>query len=235
MEYVTTRIWAAALSVLLFVISTGAWALGLGNIEVNSTLNEPLRARINLSALQVGDLDGMQVRLASAEQFKRAGIQRPFQLSKLRFKAVEGSDGGGHITVTTRDPVVEPFLNFLVEVAWPRGRIVREYTILLDPPVYGAAISTREKKNLAEIQARALQEQPAPAPAGRVRTPLLCARHRGPVHAGFARRALRPSAARQCADRLALRTGQTESRLQCSSPDNTTCVGLSEPLPRAIY
>jgi pilus assembly protein FimV len=164
MEYVTTRIWAAALSVLLFVVSTGAWALGLGNIEVSSTLNEPLEARINLSALQAGDLDGMQVQLASAGQFKRAGIQRPFQLSKLRFKAVEGSDGGGHITVTTRDPVVEPFLNFLVEVAWPRGRIVREYTILLDPPVYGAAISTREKKNLAEIQARALQEQPAPAP-----------------------------------------------------------------------
>jgi pilus assembly protein FimV len=164
MEYVTTRIWAAALSVLLLFASAGAWALGLGNIEVNSTLNEPLRARISLSALQVGDLDGMQVQLASAEQFKRAGIQRPFQLSKIRFKAVEGGSGGGHITVTTRDPVVEPFLNFLVEVAWPRGRIVREYTILLDPPVYGAAISSREKKNLAEIQARALQEQPAPEP-----------------------------------------------------------------------
>ena len=164
MEYVTTRIWAAALSVLLLLVSAGAWALGLGNIEVSSTLNEPLRARISLSALQVGDLDGMQVQLASAEQFKRAGIQRPFQLSKLKFKAVEGGSDGGHITVTTRDPVVEPFLNFLVEVAWPRGRIVREYTILLDPPVYGAAISSREKKNLAEIQARALQEQPAPAP-----------------------------------------------------------------------
>ncbi|NIU80052.1 MAG: peptigoglycan-binding protein LysM, partial [Gammaproteobacteria bacterium] len=142
----------------------GAWALGLGNIEVNSTLNEPLRARIALSALQSGDLDGMQVQLASPEQFKRAGINRPFVLSKLKFNTVDDGSEGGHIDVTTREPVVEPFLNFLVEVTWPRGRIVREYTVLLDPPVYGAAISTREKKNLAEIQARALQEQPAPEP-----------------------------------------------------------------------
>jgi len=61
MEYVTTRIWAAALSVLLLLVSAGAWALGLGNIEVSSTLNEPLRARISLSALQVGDLDGIRL------------------------------------------------------------------------------------------------------------------------------------------------------------------------------
>ena len=165
MEHVTTRIWAAALSVLLLLVPAGAWALGLGSIEVKSTLNEPLQARIQLSSLQGGDLDSMRIQLASARQFKRAGIQRPFQLSKLKFTAVEDGSGLGHINVTTREPVVEPFLNFLIEVTWPRGRIVREYTLLLDPPVYGAAISSRAKKDLAEIQARALQEQPAPEPA----------------------------------------------------------------------
>ena len=164
MEHVTTRIWAAALSVFLLLVPAGAWALGLGDIEVKSTLNEPLQARIELSSLQEGDLDSMQVQLASARQFKRAGIQRPFQLSKLKFAAVEDGSGLGHINVTTRQPVVEPFLNFLIEVSWPRGRIVREYTLLLDPLVYGAAISSKAKKDLAEIQARALQEQPAPAP-----------------------------------------------------------------------
>ena len=164
MEHVTTRIWAAALSVFLLLVPAGAWALGLGDIEVKSTLNEPLQARIELSSLQEGDLDSMQVQLASARQFKRAGIQRPFQLSKLKFAAVEDGSGLGHINVTTRQPIVEPFLNFLIEVSWPRGRIVREYTLLLDPPVYGAAISSKAKKDLAEIQARALQEQPAPAP-----------------------------------------------------------------------
>ena len=164
MEHVTMRIRAVALSLPLLLLTTSAWALGLGNIEVSSNLNEPLRARIELSALQSGDLDSKQVQLASAEQFKRAGIQRPFQLSKLRFDTVGDGADGGHIDVTTRDPVVEPFLNFLVEVTWPRGRIVREYTILLDPPVYGAAISTQAKKDLAEIQARALQEPPAPEP-----------------------------------------------------------------------
>ena len=164
MEHVTTRIWAAALSVLLLLVPAGAWALGLGSIEVKSKLNEPLQARIDLSSLQVGDLDSMQVQLASARQFERAGIQRPFQLSKLKFTAVEDGSDTGHINVTTRGPVVEPFLNFLIEVTWPRGRIVREYTLLLDPPVYGAAISSRAKKDLAEIQARALEEQTAPAP-----------------------------------------------------------------------
>ncbi len=174
MEHVTTRIRAAALLALLLLIPAGAWALGLGNIEVKSTLNEPLQTRIVLSSLQDGDLDGMQVQLASARQFKRAGIQRPFQLSKLKFTAVEDGSGFGHINVTTRDPVVEPFLNFLIEVTWPRGRIVREYTVLLDPPVYGAAISSKAKKDLAEIQARALEEQTAPeaAPAPKRAQPM---------------------------------------------------------------
>ncbi len=165
MEHVTTRIWAAALSVLLLLVPAGAWALGLGSIEVHSKLNEPLQARIDLSSLQSGDLDSMQVQLASARQFERAGIQRPFQLSRLKFTAVEDGSDTGHINVTTRGAVVEPYLNFLIEVTWPRGRIVREYTLLLDPPVYGAAISSRAKKDLAEIQARALEEQPAPEPA----------------------------------------------------------------------
>lgn len=165
MQPVTKRIWASALWILLLIGPAGAWALGLGNIEVSSTLNEPLRARIGLSALQSGDLDSMQVQLAGADQFKRAGIQRPFQLSRLRFKTVDDGADGGYIDVTTQDPVVEPFLNFLVEVTWPRGRIIREYTVLLDPPVYGAAISSRAKRELAEIQARALQQPPAPRPA----------------------------------------------------------------------
>ncbi|MDX1434891.1 MAG: hypothetical protein R3286_20790, partial [Gammaproteobacteria bacterium] len=165
MEHLTTRIWASALSLFLLFIPAGAWALGLGNIEVSSTLNEPLQARIDLNALHSGDLDSMQVQLASAEQFRRAGIERPFQLSKLKFTTVADGPDAGHIAITTRDPVVEPFLNFLVEVTWPRGRIVREYTVLLDPPVYGAAISTRAKQELAEIQARALQPPSAPEPA----------------------------------------------------------------------
>ena len=118
MEHVTTRSWAVALSAFLLLAPTGAWALGLGNIEVNSTLNEPLRARIELKSLQPGDLEGMQVQLGDAEQFRRAGIQRPFQLSKLKFVAAEDATGaGGHINITTPDAVVEPFLNFLVEVA----------------------------------------------------------------------------------------------------------------------
>jgi pilus assembly protein FimV len=164
MEHLTMRIWPAVLSLLLLLVPVSASALGLGQIEANSALNEPLQARIDLRALQDGDLDGMQVRLGTSEQFKRAGIPRPFVLSKLKFETVPGGRDSSYIRVTTVKSVVEPFLNFLVEVTWPRGRIIREYTILLDPPVYGAAISSKAKEDLATVRITEEPQAAAPAP-----------------------------------------------------------------------
>ena len=130
---------ARKLALVIAFISTlvplAASGLGFGNIESKSALNQPLDARIPLLSADSQDLDSVSVSLASPEAFKRAGVDRPFSLSRLRFEVVKNG-GKPYIHVTSRDPVKEPFLDFLLEVRWPGGRVMREYTLLLDPPVY---------------------------------------------------------------------------------------------------
>ncbi|TVO75311.1 type IV pilus assembly protein FimV [Sedimenticola selenatireducens] len=122
----------------LLVFSTVVDALGLGGISVNSALNEPLDAKIQLISASPTQIEDLRVRLASADVFRRAGIDRPFLLSKLRFKAIATERGGSYIQVTTRETVREPFLDFLIEVSWAGGSLIREFTVLLDPPTYHA-------------------------------------------------------------------------------------------------
>ena len=111
-------------------------ALGLGEIELRSYLNQPLKANIEL--LEVQDYDSTEIRskLASSGDFENAGIERSAQLLNLRFKVERSDDGRMQIVVSSQRPIQEPFLNFLIEVHWPAGRVLREYTILLDPPVF---------------------------------------------------------------------------------------------------
>jgi pilus assembly protein FimV len=121
-------------------------ALGLGEISLQSALNQPLNADIDL--LEVRDLDKTEIipRLASAEDFSKAGIERGYFLSNLKFTPVIMPNGKSMIHVTSTKPVREPYINFLVEVIWPSGRVLREYTLLLDPPMYSpetAAVAPR--------------------------------------------------------------------------------------------
>ncbi|MBF7729180.1 FimV/HubP family polar landmark protein [Pseudomonas sp. N040] len=113
-----------------------AHALGLGEISLQSSLNQPLDANIEL--LEIRDLDKAEIipRLASPEDFSKAGVEREFFLTDLKFTPVILANGKGAIRVTSGKPVREPYLNFLVEVVWPSGRVLREYTLLLDPPLY---------------------------------------------------------------------------------------------------
>ena len=127
---------ATAVAVSLALTSAGVQALGLGDIEMRSALNQPLDADIGLTSVQPGELEGLLVQLASREAFERAGIERSPALTALRFSVERRNDGSAFIKVGSNGPVVEPFLNFLLEVDWPKGRMVREYTILLDPPVF---------------------------------------------------------------------------------------------------
>lgn len=126
---------ATATAVSLILASSGAHALGLGDIEMRSALNQPMNAQIRLTSVQPGEADGMIVKLASPDAFVRAGIERSQALTNLQF-SVDYSGPSPVIKITSRAPVVEPFLNFLLEVQWPSGRMVREYTVLLDPPVF---------------------------------------------------------------------------------------------------
>ncbi|MCZ6798509.1 MAG: hypothetical protein O7D36_11255, partial [Gammaproteobacteria bacterium] len=119
------------------LLPTTSFALGLGEIEVDSFLNQPLDAKIEVISTRPGEVDDLLVTLASRDAFTRAGLSRPRGLSELRFKVlINEEDGTAVVLVTTKKAVKEPFLNFLVEADWAKGRVLREFTVLLDPPFY---------------------------------------------------------------------------------------------------
>lgn len=130
---------------LLLVLFPGMVnALGLGKLQLDSALNEPFKARIELLSATVEELDSLNVVLADEAVFERAGIPRLSILRQLRFVVVESEAGSDHIRIFSDEPIREPFLNFFIEVSWSKGRLYREYTVLLDPPIY-ADIRTRKK------------------------------------------------------------------------------------------
>ncbi len=120
-----------------------ALGLGLGEIRLNSALNEPLSAEIDLVAATPEELAALRAELASTEIFQRYGLDRPAYLSSIEFRVGRGQDGRSVLLVRSNDPISEPFVSFLVDVNWARGRLLREYTVLLDPPVLAAPTSNR--------------------------------------------------------------------------------------------
>ena len=126
--------------IILGVISILGWqyagALGLGEATVKSAYNEPLIAEIRLLQTQELSSQEILVALASSEDFSRIGIDREFFLTNLTFTVVLDNPNNPYIRVTSVKPVQEPYLNFLVDTRWPSGRLLREYTLLLDLPVF---------------------------------------------------------------------------------------------------
>ena len=146
----------------LLIVSSEVWALGLGEVRLDSALNEPLRAEIELLAASAEELAGLNVALASQETFARYGIDRPFYLQELTFEIVRsGTAEGNYVRVRSRSPITEPFLTFLVEATWPRGRLLREYTVLLDPPTFAPPVTQSQPAVTAPTRS-------APADSGRI-------------------------------------------------------------------
>ena len=131
---------AIALSVAscLSLLSSGAMAAGLGKLSIFSSLGQPLNAEVELSATPE-ELVGMTARLAPREIFKQAGVEFVPPLNDLRMAVEKRQDGKAVVRLTSVRPVSEPFLDFLVELNWPSGRVIREYTFLLDPPDFAGA------------------------------------------------------------------------------------------------
>jgi pilus assembly protein FimV len=143
-----------------------SWALGLGEIHLNSALNEPMKAEIDLIAATPEELSALRADLAGRDAFTRYGIDRPPFLSTMTFKVGKSKDGRDVLLVRSTDAIPEPFVTFLVEVNWARGRLMREYTVLLDPPVYtpGETASSATPVT-APTSASAPARRPAPAVA----------------------------------------------------------------------
>ena len=150
---------------ILIVMPLVVSAMGFGNIKLNSALNEPLDADIDLLSASVDDVSGLTVKLASREAFLRAGVDRPAFLNTFKMEIKSRPDDTFYIHLSSSQPVREPFLNFLLELNWYNGRILREYTVLLDPPgrvvKQPAVIATPEVTQPAQI---AREPEPVPAP-----------------------------------------------------------------------
>ncbi|WP_447747844.1 FimV/HubP family polar landmark protein [Pseudomonas nicosulfuronedens] len=141
-----------------------AHALGLGDIHLRSALNQPLDAEIDL--VEVRDLSSAEVipKLASPEDFNKAGVDRQYFLTGLKFTPIVKPNGKSVIRVTSSRPVQEPYLNFLVEVIWPNGRLLREYTVLLDPPLYSPQTAAAVPRAPMAVPAPAVRPSAPAAP-----------------------------------------------------------------------
>ncbi|MFZ1623309.1 MAG: FimV/HubP family polar landmark protein [Gammaproteobacteria bacterium] len=132
------RVPLAAGWLLAGLIPLSVGALGLGEISLKSALNQELVAEIPVTTDSSDDLSRLDVRLASAETFQRFGLDRPQFLNTLNF-TVDRAGGMSRILVTSSLPVSEPFVSLLLDITWPQGHLLREYTMLLDPPAFARA------------------------------------------------------------------------------------------------
>ena len=161
----------------LLLLAGQSWALGLGDIRITSALNQPLRAEIELLASTPEELNNLTIQLASVDTFARYDLDRPLFLTRIQFQIVRsGRADGNFIRVTSVNAISEPFITILVEAVWSRGRLLREYTMLLDPPTFAAppvAQSSQEvtaprratPTDSGQIQRPAEPPPAAPAPA----------------------------------------------------------------------
>lgn len=158
---------ALALAGAALLASGTTHALTLGDIALKSTLEQPLDAEIELLDARGLPITDVRPDLATALEFNKIGIPRPAHLEGLHFKAVQRPNGRTVINVTSDKPINEPYLNFLVEVRWPSGRLLREYTLLLDAPIYAQGSTPPKMARLPVIENGA-----APDGAGRMPAPV---------------------------------------------------------------
>jgi len=111
-----------------------AYPLGIGDIKLHSALNQKLNAEIALSLASGEELKDIKITLASPDQFDKAGIAWSSFLSKIKFKPVLQSNGKVVVQISSNTIVQEPYLDFLLEVSWPKGNVLKEFTVLVDPP-----------------------------------------------------------------------------------------------------
>jgi pilus assembly protein FimV len=149
-------------------------ALGLGDVHLNSALNAPLDAEIELVNATPEDLATLDAKLASKETFARYGLEWPPFMASVTVTRDRGANGSQVLRIKSAETVTEPFLTLLIEATWARGRLVREYTVLLDPPVFAPnsvtpaqvapPVSAPESTAAGEIRRPAPQEAPGAAP-----------------------------------------------------------------------
>ena len=156
-----------SLAIALALGVTNAFALGLGAIQVQSGLNQPLVAEIPIIQSAPGEAEGLIVQLASDEDFERVGMNRSSIGMPVQFSLGKNARGEPVVKITTQEIVREPFVGLLLEANWPKGRLLREYTVLLDPPIMAPAVKGSSAVAVAakEPASTAVQPRPGAKPA----------------------------------------------------------------------
>ena len=131
-----------SVAVLGFTLPSLAFAAGLGRLTVLSGLGQPLKAEIEVVALQPGEADTLSAALASVETFRQSNVEFTSTLQSIRFAIERRPNNQYVIALTASQPMNEPFIDLLVELTWSSGRLVREYTFLLDPPELKPTVAT---------------------------------------------------------------------------------------------
>ncbi len=161
------------------LVVTNAYALGVGGMRLQSALNQPFVGEIELLDVKSDELDTIKAQIAPQAEFNKAGVERYHHLGKLRLSPQLSARGRPVIRVTSREPIREPYMDFLVEVVWPNGRLVKQFTLLLDPAVTASRSAPPIEQPMASARptrapaAVAAVEQPRPARTKKAASPPL--------------------------------------------------------------
>ena len=139
-----------------------ACAAGLGGINVTSALGQPLKAEITVLDADKLDISNIQAKLASPDTYKNAGVDYPYNVPKIKFEVEQRANGEPYVRLSTVQPVSDPFVSLLVELSWSSGKLLREYTFLLDPVDYKPAQPAPEEVKPIEPVLAAPAVVPAP-------------------------------------------------------------------------
>jgi len=160
---------ALALAIGLALSAPAAYGAGLGRITVQSALGQPLRAEVEVTAVSREEAASLVVKLASVAAFRQANLDYNPALAGLKVSLGQRTDSGYVVRLSSPNPVSEPYLDLLLELTSSSGRVLREYTILLDPPALRTATEV-----VAPAAGRPLQRPPR----RRLRPPQLPRRRR---------------------------------------------------------
>lgn len=221
----------AAAAVALFGLSaTGAMALSLGRITVLSALGEPLRAEIDVPDINAEEAASLKAAVAAPDAFTAAGLEYNPAMSGVQTSLQRRADGRAFIRLSSDRPINEPFVDMILETSWSSGRIVRDYTMLFDPPVARKAApaptlaqTSPAAPPAAASPAKAVAAAPAPAPAAEPARPAKTAKptKSTPVAAEKAAekapvekpKTEAPAAPAEGADRVTVKSGDTASKI----------------------
>ena len=207
---------AAAAIALLGLSTTGAWALSLGRINVQSALGEPLRAEIEVPEINAEEASSLKASIASPEAFAAAGLEYNPAMSSLQATLQRRPDGRAYLRLSSDRAINDPFVDMIVEASWSSGRILRDYTMLFDPPALRkpAPIAPTPAQISAAPGPAASTTTKAPAPATQPDSPRSTTPPK-PAVAATPSAPAKPLAADQAgsATRVVVKTGDTASKI----------------------